>query len=92
MAQRCCPYLTTNEYQQTANSQANTTTLRQPEPKTSTIHQDACIEALDDFAATIWPHGMDDLMFSEALTQKLAANAARINSVDKLKAKRNPLF
>lgn len=84
-AQHCCRYSTITEYQQTADSQANTTIPRQSGSKTSTIQQDACIEALDHFAATIWPRDMSDLIFSDALRQNLAASAAQISSVENLR-------
>ncbi len=54
------------------------------------LDQDDCKAALTDFAISKWPCGMDELMFSSALRQRLASTAARIVSIDDLHKELSP--
>lgn len=86
-AQHCRRYFTTGEYQQTVNSQIN----RRPQrPKTAQFHREKCVRALNEFAATIWPRGMDALMFSRRLRERISSKAAQIESVDDLRRVLHP--
>ncbi len=58
--------------------------------KAPPVDQDACKAALTDFAKSKWPYGIDELMFSSALRQRLASAAMRIVSIDDLRKKLSP--
>ncbi len=83
--QYCLWYLTTNEYILAAKIQRTMKSAqRQQREKTSMSDQNTCKAALTDFARVKWPHGMDELIFSSALRQRLASVAVQIVSIDDL--------
>ncbi len=91
IAQHCLRYLTTTKYIQAAKIQRTTgLTQRQQREKTSILDQNACKAALTDFAILKWPCGIDELMFSNALREKLASAAMQIVSINDLRKELNP--
>ncbi len=54
------------------------------------LNQDACKAALTDFAISKWLYGMDELMFSSILRQRLASVVAQIVSIDDLRKELSP--
>ncbi len=65
---------------------------RQQREKTSMSDQNTCKAILTDFAISKWPCGINKLMFSSALRQKLASTAMRIISINDLYKKLSPVY